>query len=179
MLSSIEQTLSNLEEFAQNILIENNIDHTWPNFLYLLVDKSKKGKTIDAAKILFRVHTVRGWIDKDDTKNAVHETLLLMTIVNNANINILTPKLKREQKAEKGRSKGGTNKAAAEKDIRENHNLKIADYAIKLLNERKCTERELSGIVASSEVVKESNIRKRGLSSKQVREILREFDILK
>ena len=98
---------------------------------------------------------------------------------NNANINILTPKLKREQKAEKGRSKGGTNKAAAEKDIRENHNLKIADYAIKLLNERKCTERELSGIVASSEVVKESNIRKRGLSSKQVREILREFDVLK
>ena len=179
MLSNVEQPLNNIEQQAQEILIENNIDHVWPNFLYLLADKDKKGTTIDAAKILFRVHTVRGWIEKDDTENAVGETLSLMEIVNNANINILTPKLKREQSASNGRSKGGKNKAAAEKQEREDHNLEIAAYAVKLLKENRCTDRDLSGLVASSEIVKGPGRRKEGLSIRQVREILKKYNVIK
>ena len=99
-------------------------------------------------------------------------------LLNDTNMKDLLPSLEREQQTSKGRSKGGKNKAAAEKKEREDHDLKIVAYAKKLLKENGRSKRELSGLVALSGIVKGPGRRKDGLSIRQVREILKKHNVI-
>ena len=104
--SQLETTLDKLVLDAENILKKHNLSTEWSDVCARLNDKYDCPLEVSYARdILFRIHTVRDWVSKNDAMNTAIEAMKLGQLIMqfNAELAVSSKEKKRTEKARKKR----------------------------------------------------------------------------